>query len=201
VLTDGAEGGANGWTAAGGFTITTGTVTNQFDNYYIASNRQYVWSDRWLRSGPYNFGFPDRPDWVEHFPYQNGLLISYWDTSQEDNDTRTVGGHPGQGLILPVDANPAPIPDGAGGYWRPRVAGYDAPFGLERSESLLLHLPATGEPRRIPGHSAKPLFDDRGKYWYEEQPTTGVKLPAVGTKIAVLTERGTSMTIGVSAAR
>ena len=27
-----------------------------------------------------------RPDWVEHFPYQNGLLVSYWDTSQADNN-------------------------------------------------------------------------------------------------------------------
>ena len=33
--------------------------------------------------GPYNFGFaPAGLDYAEHFPYQNGLLVSYWDTSQ-----------------------------------------------------------------------------------------------------------------------
>ena len=57
-------------------------MTILYDNYYIASNRAYVSYDRYLRTGPYNFGFPNtRPDWVDHFPYQDGLLISYWDTS------------------------------------------------------------------------------------------------------------------------
>ena len=46
----------------------------------------------------------DRPDWVEHFPYQNGLLVSYWDTSYADNNESQ---HPGQGEILPIDAQPA----------------------------------------------------------------------------------------------
>ena len=57
-----------------------------YDHYYIASNRTYTAYDRYLQTGPYNFGFPDRPDWVEHFPYQNGLLVSYWDTSFSDNN-------------------------------------------------------------------------------------------------------------------
>ncbi len=58
------------------------------------SNRSYVSYDRYLKTGPYNFGFPNtRPDWVEHFPYQNGLLIWYWDTSQADNNTSE---HPGR---------------------------------------------------------------------------------------------------------
>ena len=43
-------------------------------------NRQYDVYDESLRT-EYNFGFltTGRPDWVEHFPYQDGLLISYWD--------------------------------------------------------------------------------------------------------------------------
>ena len=32
--------------------------------------------DKYLKTGPYNFGFPSKPDFVEHFPYQDGLLIS-----------------------------------------------------------------------------------------------------------------------------
>ncbi len=34
------------------------------------------------------------PDYVDHFAYQDGLLIHYWDTSQADNNT---GLHPGEG--------------------------------------------------------------------------------------------------------
>ena len=37
--------------------------------------------DQYLKTGPYNFGFADKPDLVEHFPYQDGLLVTYWDTS------------------------------------------------------------------------------------------------------------------------
>ena len=42
----------------------------------------------------YNFGFlagPNaKPDWVEHFPYQDGLLISYWNTRYANPNTRSV---------------------------------------------------------------------------------------------------------------
>ncbi len=34
-----------------------------------------------LKLGPYNFGIPTPANWVEHFPYQDGLLIWYYDTS------------------------------------------------------------------------------------------------------------------------
>ena len=27
-----------------------------------------------------------KPDWVEHFPYQDGLLVWYYDTSFADNN-------------------------------------------------------------------------------------------------------------------
>ncbi len=72
-----------GWTYAG-FIRTTGTVTQSFFNAYIAEYRQYVGYDKSLKTGPYNFGFLDNPNlqnWVEHFPYQDGLLVWYYDTS------------------------------------------------------------------------------------------------------------------------
>ena len=69
----------------------------------MAENRAYDVYDESLKTA-YNFGFLNaKPDWVEHFPYQDGLLISYWDESFSDN---SVGDHPGGGLILPVDAHP-----------------------------------------------------------------------------------------------
>ena len=104
LVADGAESGANGWTVDG-FQAAGATMTKAYDNYYVASNRTYTSYDQYLQTGPYNFGFASKPDYVEHFPYQDGLLVTYWDTSQSDNQTAV---HPGSGLILPIDANPGP---------------------------------------------------------------------------------------------
>jgi immune inhibitor A len=41
------------------------------------------------------------------------------------------------------------------------------------------------------------LFDDTKQYWYAEQPTAGVKLPAAGVKIKVLSQNGTSMSVRI----
>ncbi|MCE7005916.1 immune inhibitor A [Kibdelosporangium philippinense] len=191
VVNDGAEGAPAGWTLTG-FKQTTGTETATFDHFYIASNRAYVSFDQYMRTGPFNFGFPDRPDFVEHFPYQDGLLVSYWDTSQKDNNTSV---HPGVGLILPVDANPDPIYNLQGRPWQPSVAGYDAPFSLQKSDSFSLTM--GGRASYIRGKAAQPLFDDTKPYWFAEQPSAGVKLPAAGVKIQVQSQQGTSMTVRV----
>lgn len=191
VLDDGAEGAPAGWTL-NGFKQTTGTETATFDHFYIATNRTYASFDQYMRTGPYNFGFPDKPDYVEHFPYQDGLLVSYWDTSQADNNTSA---HPGEGLILPIDANPEPIYNLQGQPWRPRIAGYDAPFSLQKSDSITLH--AAGRASYIRGRSAQPLFDDAKSYWSPDQPTAGVKVAAAGVKIRVQSQQGTSMTVRV----
>ena len=91
-----------GWTF-NGFRTTTGSEVETFFNAYIAENRQYDGYDTSLASA-YNFSFPfTKPDLVETYPYQNGMLINYWDSSEADNN---VGDHPGSGLVLPVDANP-----------------------------------------------------------------------------------------------
>ena len=46
--------------------------------------------------------------------------------------------------------------------------------------------------------TGNPLFDDTKNYFDTEQPNHGVKLPAAGVKIRVLSEDGTSMRIRVS---
>src|SRR3954467_3631948 len=73
------------WTLKG-FTQTTGTTTRDFFNAYIAENRAYTGHDAGLRTGPYNFGDPSRPDWAERLPHQDGLLISYWNSQYDDNN-------------------------------------------------------------------------------------------------------------------
>ena len=192
LFESGAESGAEGWTLDG-FSAAGASITEEYDNYYIASHRDYVSFDKYLQSGPYNFGFGNsKPDWVEHFPYQDGLLINYWDTSQADNNTSQ---HPGEGQILPVDANPRPIVRLDGQFWRPRVAGYDAPFSLEKSDSFNLHVDS--RPSYIRGQAAQPTFRDSGDYWHTETPTAGVDVPNNGVNIKVLDQQGTSMDIRV----
>ncbi|MCW2811605.1 MAG: putative family peptidase [Friedmanniella sp.] len=190
VFADGAEDGANGWTAAG-FTIVGSSVTRTYDHYYVASNRTYTSYDKYLQTGPYNFGFtPKLLDKVEFFPYQNGLLVNYWDTSQSDNNESQ---HPGQGLVLPVDSHPAAITRKDGAIWRGRIQTYDAPFSLERADSLTLHV--SGTAYKIAGLAGNPTFDDTKSYWDPAQPTVGVKTPGVGVTLQVTKQSGTSMTV------
>jgi immune inhibitor A len=193
VFSDGAEAGANGWTADG-FTVQQERFTTLYDNFYIAGHRSYVSYDRYLKTGPYYFGYANTaPDKVDHYAYQHGLLISYWDTSYDDNDTFE---HPGNGRNLYVDSHPIPFYRLDGQPWRARVQVYDAPFGLRRNDSMTLH--HNSQPMFIRGQNAQPLFDDTKTYWYAELPNHGVKLPAVGVKIRVLSVDGTTIRIRVT---
>jgi len=191
-FTDGAETSPNGWTLDG-FSAVGSATTQDYDNYYVASNRTYTSFDTYLKTGPYNFGFASKPDYVEHFPYQDGLLISYWDTSQSDNNASQ---HPGEGLILPVDAHPRPLVALDGALWRPRVAGYDATFGRQKADSFTLH--RNDRASYIRGQAAQPVFRDDKSWWNARQPTESVKVPDTGTTIKVLTQKGTTMKVKVS---
>ena len=161
-----------------------------YDNFYIAGHRSYVSYDKYLKTGPYFFGYPAQPDKVDHYSYQEGLLISYWDTSQVDNNTNV---HPGTGRNLYIDSRPAPFYNLEGLPWRARIQVYDAPFSLKKADSFTLHI--NGKPSYIRGQAAQPLFDDTKKYFYDELPNHGVKLPAVGVKIKVVDVNGTSMKV------
>ena len=196
LLQDGAETSPNGWTLDGFASVGSKTDTVYYPQFYIASNREYVAFDKYLRTGPYNFGNLSKPDLAEHFPYQDGLLISLWDTSQGDNNTSQ---HPGEGLILPIDAHPRTIYTLDGDPWRPRVQMYDATFGLQKADSFTLHSQFTGNASYIRGQAAQPLFDDSNpnRYFKTDQPTAGVTVAGSGTTIKVLKESGTSVTIRI----
>jgi immune inhibitor A len=192
LATDGAETDP-GWSYAG-FNRTTGTTTASFFNAYFAEYRTYKGYDDGLRTGPYNFGFPDtKPDWVEHFPYQDGLLVWYYDISFPDNNVGDycASGRCG-GLYLPVDAHPELLirPDN-GKAWRPRVQSYDATFGLERTDRIPLHTNST-TAQEYGGLPANPLFDDTKSYWVAPNPAIGnfgwssVPVPNTGTSIRVV---------------
>jgi immune inhibitor A len=182
-----------GWAYAG-FSRTTGTISQSFFNAYFAEYRVYKGYDDGLRTGPYNFGFLNNPnlqDWVEHFPYQDGLLVWYYDTSFADNNVgdNCLSGRCG-GLFLPVDAHPDLLirPDN-GKVWRPRIQSYDATFGLEKTDKITLH--ANSIAQTYGGLPANPLFDDTQSYWVAPDPSIGnfgwasVPLPGFGVTIRV----------------
>jgi immune inhibitor A len=180
-FSDGAESSPNGWTL-NGFKATTGLESSFHFNAYVAEYRQYRSYDTGLQTGPYNFGFLNtKPDWVEHFPYQDGLLISYWDSSMADNNTSV---HPGEGLILPIDAHPTPLLRPNSTPWRSRVQAYDSTFGLQPTDAITLHV--NGIPSPQPSLPAVPKFNDLNNYWFATAPLASVNVPKTGTTIEVI---------------
>jgi immune inhibitor A len=180
--TDGAETDA-GWTFDG-FKVTTGTEAALYSHYYVLEYRTYKGYDSTLKVGPYNWGFQDNPViggvQVEHFPYQDGLLINYWDTSQRNNQVRR---HPGQGLLLPIDAHPTAMIRPDGGVWRNRISTFDSTFTLEPTDELSLHWRSV--PYYFPSQPGVSVFDDRITYYDPVNPWGSVINPNTGTQIRI----------------
>ncbi|MER5841009.1 MULTISPECIES: immune inhibitor A domain-containing protein [Streptomyces] len=197
LFTDDAETADAAWTAKG-FSRIGASFTNDYAQYYIAENRQYVSYDKTLKVGPYNFGFANsRPDWVEHFPYQNGLLIWKWDTSQADNNTSR---HPGTGLVLPVDSHPAALKWSDGTLMRNRIQTYDSTFSTFRTDGITLH--KSGVATKIRSSKGVPVFNDRAHTYYDEtNPGGGVKITDTNTKIKIVKEARDGSTIHLEVSR
>ncbi len=191
-----------GWTFDG-FSIATTIAERAEFNAYVAENRQYDGYDSSLRTA-YNFSYGlTRPDWVETYPYQNGMLVSYWNEEFEDNN---VGDHPGGGLILPVDARPGFTHWADNTLLRNRILSFDSTFGTEATDAITLHREVAGpggtvvtQTATIPSSPAIPTFDDTKTYWFngDGHGVTGahvgryqpgwysVDVPKTGTTISV----------------
>jgi immune inhibitor A len=191
VFADDAESADAAWTADG-FSRVGASFTKDYAQYYIAENRQYVSYDKTLKTGPYNFGFSTtRPDWVEHYAYQNGLLIWKWDTSQQDNNTSQ---HPGTGLVLPVDSHPTALKWSDGTLMRNRFQSYDSPFSRFRTDGMTLH--KAGVPVRVPSSKGVPVFNDHASDYYDpSNPTGGVEVTDTNTEIEITKEAADGSTI------
>jgi immune inhibitor A len=178
--TDGAEVDA-GWTFDG-FKVSTGTESALFNHYYIAEYRTYKGYDSTLKVGPYYFGYTDKPDFVDHFAYQDGMLINYWDTSQRNNQTRL---HPGQGLLLPIDAHFKTLFRVDGVRWRNRVQTYDSTFTLAPTDGIP-NIHQAGVLSPVLSLPAVKVFDDRILYYDSTNPQGSVMNPNTGTTIRIL---------------
>ena len=156
--------------------------------YYIAENRQYVGYDATLQTGPYNFGWAlSSPDKVEHFPYQNGLLVTYWNAGQRNNNTSQ---HPGAGLVLPVDARAQALRWTDGTVARNRIQSFDATFGKEATDPILLHRETAAgmTTLNVPSRPGIAVFDDSNPnaYYDAANPQGSVVVAGTGTKITVV---------------
>ncbi len=191
LLFDNVESGDNGWTAAGGFKRSTGTESSSGDRYYLAENRAYVGYDSTLKTGPYQFSKGiTAPNWVERFPYQDGMLV--WAVDETYTDNNTID-HQGRGLALPVDARPAPFtyPDGT----KPgnRRQPFDATFGLQATDAVALHKEVQvgktvqTQTASAPSNPGIPTFDDSvaDRYWSSANPLSSALVAGHGVKITV----------------
>ncbi len=192
LITEDSESPDDTWFPLGFSNVDASTVDTT-PHYYLASYRADLSYDRYLKSGPYNLGWPaTKPQLVEFFPYQHGLLVSYWDTAYNDNNTSL---HPGRGRILPIDARPRPLRTGSGVPWRGRIQTYDAPFSLRPSDPLVLH--ADGRQTFVRGGRAEPLFDDTRTFASAELPEIGVQTPKVGLTLRVTAQTASTMRVRV----
>ncbi|MDM7988997.1 immune inhibitor A domain-containing protein [Arthrobacter sp. zg-Y877] len=156
--------------------------------YYIAENRQYMSYDDTLRTGPYNFGWAlSAPDRVEHYPYQDGLLVTYWNAGQRNNNTQQ---HPGAGLVLPVDSHPQTLRWSDGTIARNRIQSFDATFGKEATDPISLHRETAAGMTTLqaPARPGVPVFDDTNPnaYYDPANPQASVVVAGTGTKITVV---------------
>jgi immune inhibitor A len=195
LFSDNAETADTAW-AANGFSRIGASITDDYAQYYIAENRQYVSYDKVLKVGPYNYGFSTtRPDWVEHYAYQNGLLIWKWDTSQADDNTSQ---HPGEGLILPVDSHPTALKWSDGTLMRNRIQAYDSTFSWYPTDSITLH--SADVPTKIKSKPGVPVFDDGTSSYYDaSNPFAGVNITDTDTRIKIVKEplNGSTITLQV----
>ena len=179
---DGAEVDA-GWTFTG-FRVTTGTEDRLYSQYYVAEYRTYKGYDIGLKVGPYYFGYLDNPllgNFVDHFMYQDGLLVNYWDTSQADNNTAL---HPGQGLLLPIDAHYQTLYRVDGPRWRNRIQTYDSTFTLGPTDGIPnIHQNSVLSP--VPSLPGVSVFDDRTLHYDATNPLGSAMHPNTGTQVRI----------------
>jgi immune inhibitor A len=196
AFTDDVEAGVGAWTTDG-WNRFTGTSSRTAEHFYLAEYRTFTGYDKNLKTGPYNFGFANtKPNWVEKFPFQDGLLVWYVNYAFDDNNTSA---HPGGAQALPVDARPTPIafpgtcaanpgnPDALCKLGNRRQP-FDATFGTQKTDAVTFH--RNGVPLTVPSVPGVKVFDDTdpNQYWSAANPWNSVKVAGTGTKISVWLE-------------
>jgi immune inhibitor A len=116
--------------------------------------------------------------------------VTYWNERQEDNNTSK---HPGEGLILPVDARPKPIRWDNGSTLNLRAQTFDATFGPEATDPLSLSREVRNGRRvqilsaDVPKQAPVTVFDDSkpNAYWDASLPNNSVKVAGYGVRLEI----------------
>jgi immune inhibitor A len=208
TFSDDAESAPNGWTL-NKFASSVGKRMTNNPHFYIAEFRQYRGYDAGLQTGPYA-GTGYLSGKVGHYPYQDGLLITYADADWANNNTSV---HPGEGFALPIDARPAAMTrlgvqePGSDRFWNfspwsTSVHVFDATFGLEPTDAVSLPFvgtlpPLAGSPAGTPNRRvqfelpiastpAVPMFSDLTSYWTAAKPDSSALIPQSGTSLRIV---------------
>jgi immune inhibitor A len=196
------EGDVSDWVLDGWRVMDGSSYTLVYDRYYMAENKQRFGYEKTLFEGPYSFDYPvSAPSAkVDHFSYQDGLLVWYVNGLYADNNTSA---HPGGGQAIPVDSNPQYTLWTQGGapafYASGNLNAYDATFDVDQSEGLhLTNEQAGGINFDVDAHPSVPVFDDTNPnaYWDNTySPRSGwysTKVAGVGSMIQVLSSDETT---------
>ena len=204
VLTD-VEDGAPEWVLRNFRVMNGSSYVKDYDRYYLAENRQPMGYDKTLVQGPYSFDYATTaPNKVDHFPYQDGLLIWYVNGLYEDNDSIA---HPGEGYALPVDSTPAYLRWSNGNAASGDLNSRDATFDVDTLDALHLTSETSGgRTFDVPARPSVPVFDDSdvNGYW---DPTTlrsslySVQVAGIGSMIQVLSSNESSGAMVVKAGK
>jgi immune inhibitor A len=182
------------WTLSGFYSVIAGQYQYDYSQYYMAENRHFDGYDTTLKQGPYSFDYANSaPNKVDHYSYQDGLLVWYTNTAYGDNNTSE---HPGYGANLPVDANPGVLKwtgDGATTAANGRLQSFDSTFDVDQTDAVSLTKETAGGTQSVtvPAHASVPVFEDSNPdaYWSNDPDGKGwfsTKVSGVGTEIQVL---------------
>jgi immune inhibitor A len=172
-----------GWTLNGFRQVTNGQFEDTYFHYYLVESHSYYLGDRSL-CGSYNFLGGNL---LEKQCYADGLLINYRNSGYPDNDTSV---HPGHGLVLPIDAHPAPgiRPDGRT-LLNARWQTWDSTFGLQPHSVTLSQFVSKGRTLKQT-YTAPPVssfYDDPSTtaYWNAAVPQNSVKTAGSGLRVDI----------------
>lgn len=196
--TEGGEGGLPaGWTATG-WEVGDGTVQAAGPGYYLAERRAHVGYDAALEYAPYVADPRSGTDATDHFAYEDGVLVTFWDGRVADN---AVTAHPGSGRLLVVDARPAPVQTVSGAEAPLGIGPFDAAFGTAWTHGFTVDTYAltpggaiAADQVRVRAQPPAPTFDDR-----EGRFASGGKgqlqLPGAGVTMTVVAEHETTTAV------
>ena len=164
---------------ADGWIPMDGTV--QRSASYLLEWRAYAGSDATLEKA-YQF-VDSKAGTVDFYRYEPGLLVWYNNRAYTDN---SVGAHIGYGFLGVVDAHPVPVTNGRS-VLGTRLQIRDAAFGTPDMATTEKTFTIGRNLVTLPGLPATTTFADDGStaYWYEQQPSAGLILPASGLKVEV----------------